>query len=1283
MKCAFTLQIDDKSLDILVEAEPTETIGLMARYILENIPPDLSEANIINPTLLVNVGGKLVMHTPTSEFRDANIQNGSKVQLVSFIFDERVCYTSDIYGVLVDSQSGVSYPLIDGLEVGGGNQNDLQVLGVNQEDFDTKQFIIDLKELDDTGIARNISTTIPTRYNIQTDVISVNEYTFQISRFSVPIKHDRSYLIVNNWHNRYKLLPHLLEEENFESPKEPEKPQNPPLPIAMLVTPLIMGVVMYFIMPNPTMVLFMLMSPIMMLMNYVNTRTSSAKKNREKQDGYAKKRDEVNHNVKEIQKLELNILQKRYDTFNNVELWSKHFQEDDFLKINIGYGVFRSQIKLDGSVKQFEGMPYVIDLDSNIGIWGDNIYLTPFLGGLLLQIVRYYSPSELKIVIFAGKYSKDIEWLKWAQNVDLNYVAYSEESERRVLEAMINDSRLNGKYVLAIVIDICPENWHILENAISREGSKVRAIWISNTERQLSWCTKTRLQIVSRSKAMCSNENEHELQMIENYFTADAQYCEDFVKSIATLDDLSRTPDENILIPKSINLSQIIGDSPAKSTHYILESWSAKTSGLNCIIGMGDNSAFEIDIQKHGPHALVGGTTGAGKSEFLQTWVLSMALHTSPNRVNFLLVDYKGGAAFSSCVNLPHTVGLVTDLNIHLCKRVMISLKAELHRRELLLNEKRVKHLSELHELYPDTILPYLVIVVDEFAALAVDIPEFVDQIVDIAARGRSLGVHLIMATQRPSGVIKDNLKANTNLRIALRVADESESKDIIQNEMASQIKRETPGRFFVKIDTLTPVEVQCAYIGNTLDEKCSSIKVSDFKLVNGTVWGSDNLESNTFGESFLDLCVKQIQYAYMEMNHPRPYRPWKDQLQENITYSRNGGVAVIDKPHIQDQVEFYSSENILIYGKAGSGKTTALETWAMHNLLSNIQDKRGVYIILCTNSALNSTLSDKAEVIRLKDTEKMYRLFTGIINHSIQNSSVLIDGIDIFKEHFEQSNLYELQSLFNIMLAQSSSAKVQIVSTLSKVNGIYSNWSSNFTKQIYFALASENEYSYAGINQELLQQNIPGRGVLDGEEIQMKHFDTSVLSDDYDDKLVCTSKILTLGNTYSYEIGCIGIDVVSLANIMINEMVDIRRLRTVFIVGGHKSGKTSAVELIKQLCVDLRAEKSISICELDQDGESQSADSLAPELTEDATRSDVLQIVTMTPNALNSNWELKSQLGRADLCIILDANTDVASSFSQASHPSFSYCSNSPGRGFLVYENESRLVQLSYVGVK
>ena len=233
--------------------------------------------------------------------------------------------------------------------------------------------------------------------------------------------------------------------------------------------------------------------------------------------------------------------------------------------------------------------------------------------------------------------------------------------------------------------------------------------------------------------------------------------------------------------PRDVRLGDMCSADPAD----IARRWmrSGPDPALAATIGRSADGTVEIDLVRDGPHGLVAGTTGAGKSELLRTLVVALAAAVSPEHLSFVLVDFKGGATFDTCTRLPHTVGVVTDLDEGLAERVLVSLDAEIRRRERLLRAVRADDLTVYRRNATET-LPRLVVVVDEFAALAKELPEFLSSLVAIAQRGRSLGVHLLLATQRPTGVVTDDIRANTNLRLALRLHDRSDGLDVVGDEL-------------------------------------------------------------------------------------------------------------------------------------------------------------------------------------------------------------------------------------------------------------------------------------------------------------------------------------------------------------------------------------------------------------------------------------------------------------------------------------------------------------------
>jgi S-DNA-T family DNA segregation ATPase FtsK/SpoIIIE len=257
------------------------------------------------------------------------------------------------------------------------------------------------------------------------------------------------------------------------------------------------------------------------------------------------------------------------------------------------------------------------------------------------------------------------------------------------------------------------------------------------------------------------------------------------------------------VLPSRVTLGEVLGVAPG-----IPLTEPGRGPGLFCVLARGPDGPFGLDLAADGPHAIVGGTTGSGKSELLVSWVLAMAATRPPDDVTFLFVDFKGGAAFDPLSTLPHSLGVITDLDSHTVLRALESLRAEVRYRERVLAAAGLRSLADAGASRP---LPRLILVVDEYAAMLEEHPQLQPLIADLSARGRSLGIHLILCTQRPSGVVRDGILANCALRISLRVHDRADSLSLLGNEAAAQLAAVPVGRAIVAVLGGATTHVQVA----------------------------------------------------------------------------------------------------------------------------------------------------------------------------------------------------------------------------------------------------------------------------------------------------------------------------------------------------------------------------------------------------------------------------------------------------------------------------------------
>jgi S-DNA-T family DNA segregation ATPase FtsK/SpoIIIE len=470
-------------------------------------------------------------------------------------------------------------------------------------------------------------------------------------------------------------------------------------------------------------------------------------------------------------------------------------------------------------------------------------------------------------------------------------------------------------------------------------------------------------------------------------------------RQLAGLSDPERAGDHAGRLPTAVSLADVdpllVGAPPDRAARRLVERWRAAGSdpAPSTPLGHSVDGLVEVDLVRDGPHALIAGTTGSGKSELLRSLVIGLAAQLSPDHVTFVLVDYKGGSTFDACADLPHTVGLVTDLDDGLAERALISLDAELHRRERLLRSVGASDLSDYRLRAEAPTLPRLVVVIDEFAALAKELPEFLSALVGIAQRGRSLGVHLILATQRPAGVVTDEIRANTNLRLALRLNDIADAHDVVNDAGPTQFSRAVPGRSALRLGPDELIVFQAARCTGpvVLDDRGLVVRhpISTNTSTSTSTTGADASPEST-GESELELAVATIRIAARLAGIEPPHQPWIDVLPANLPPSAvdetvgaipHDAVGLIDVPSEQGRMPLrWERErgHLALVGAVGSGTTSTLISviTARCRIVSPaiehwyVIDARG-------DSALDGVvgLGHCGAVVRAAESERLHRL--------------------------------------------------------------------------------------------------------------------------------------------------------------------------------------------------------------------------------------------------------------------------------------------------------------------
>nr|WP_272917718.1 FtsK/SpoIIIE domain-containing protein [Nocardioides flavescens] len=1015
-------------------------------------------------------------------------------------------------------------------------------------------------------------------------------------------------------------------------PQVPTESDTPPFPWLLMLAPIAMGGAMYAATRNPLSLMFVALSPMMMIANFVMSRQRSARKQESEIGRFEAHLSRLAEQLGGLRAAEQparlaeapSVLAVYEQVLVRGPLtWTRRPEHWSFLHLRLGLATLPSRTTVaeregpvDGLIDHADrletvvaehatvvGVPVVESLEAAgaLGLVGHGDHVGDLLRAVVVQLSGLHSPAELILAAVApATRSDDLDWLKWLPHTSsphspltrshLADSAAAGDSLVAELDELI-DHRLGQRGaaqqsrgamaedlaagnsggrvgstgserpvpVTPSVVVVVQEGTHVDRARLVRVAERgadvgVHLIWVADTVGELPAVCRSYVDVSGGPSAA----SVHHVRLGSSVFDVtvegvSAAHALEFSRRMAAMVDAGALVEDATDLPRNVPVLSLLGEALASRPEAVLDRWDqndsivSRASGgarrqavakkdkkptLRALVGKVGADSLHLDLRSHGPHALVAGTTGSGKSEFLQAWVLGMAAEYSPDRVTMLFVDYKGGAAFAECVDLPHCVGLVTDLSPHLVQRSLTSLAAEVHHREVLFNQKKAKDLIELERRGDPDCPPALVLVIDEFAALAAEVPAFVDGVVDIAQRGRSLGIHLVMATQRPAGVIRDNIRANTNLRIALRMADETDSQDVLGSPVAAHLDPDAPGRALAKTGPGRLVPFQSAYAGgwSDADASTSSIAIHELRFGTETPWRPAAVATEVeleAGPTDLQRLVGTISVAAREGALRVPRRPWLPELSKvydlKLLNPRSDdrlviGVADLPDQQRQDAVHFVPDVdgNLAVFGTSGSGKSVLLRTLAAAAGVTPRGGPVEVYGLDFGSGGLRmlEQLPHVGAVVNGDQTDRVSRLFrrlkavadrragtftaaeAGTIGDYRRAAGepdeprilLLIDNFPAFRNDYDgvigRSHNY---AAFQQLLSEGRKLGIHVILTADRPASVPGSVSSSVPRRVVLRMADESSYAALDVPRDVLSSSSPpGRGLLDDREVQV-----------------------------------------------------------------------------------------------------------------------------------------------------------------------------------------------------
>lgn len=941
---------------------------------------------------------------------------------------------------------------------------------------------------------------------------------------------------------------------------------------------------------------------------------------------YLKEKEELFNNISNKQKA---ILIERYlslpecrDAIYNKSsnLFSRGYDNENFLSVRLGLGdvplyadihydraeyseindkLIDKAANLVKKYKYLKDTPCYLSLyDKNICAFIGNIsYKKYYINAILLQLIAFQSYGDLRIVILTDNaasssfhylktsnycFSPDKSFRFYATTFDegqmlseyLEKIFINRQKNTEENKSDENNDKKNFPYYLIISDNISMyKNLKIVKDVLE-EKSKLGFGILMFDERVNNipdGCENFVNYDEKEGYYFTSEMNTDSIQKFKPEFAGGSYSDVNIEECISKVSNIPLKIEINDSgsLPDSLGFLEMYGVGRVEQLN-IVNRWQTSNivNSLMTPIGVDVNgNLLNLDLheKKHGPHGLIAGMTGSGKSECIVTYLLSLAVNYSPDEVQFVLIDYKGGGlagAFENRktgVKLPHLVGTITNLDQSEMKRTLVSIKSELQRRQRIFNEAKEQLNTGNIDIYKyqrlvrdgklTAPLSHLFIVCDEFAELKAQQPDFMDELVSAARIGRSLGVHLILATQKPSGVVDDQIWSNSKFKLCCKVQTAEDSNEMIRKPDAAFIKE--AGRFYLQVgyDEYF-VKGQSAYtgVGYIPSDKIKSKVSTSIGFINNlgeiiksvSKDGVKNDKKESLGEELINISQYIIELA--NKNNFKYKQLWLDNVPKilyldnlrkkyNIEikpFNINPLIGEYDDPKNQKQgpvtLPITNGGNTYIVGVSGSGKTTLLSTMIYSVITSHSVDEVNMYIVDLGAETLRKFIMapQVGEVITINEKSKVTRMFyflqkqlenrkkyysnnggsfendTKIGKSRFPNIIVIINGLDVFKEQFE--DLYEdflgpftrecfRYGIFMVFAGVSTS-----------IGYILEN---NFSNTLALKLADPTDYSLVFSSKDVIPNDNPGRGICVIEE-NAYEFQTSLVFEylGYEEKL-------------------------------------------------------------------------------------------------------------------------------------------------------------------------------------